>query len=325
METGLDDPLKRGALGEHVTAPKSGTTSTESDPKKGAGTEKPGEGTVAATLQGEREGEVVAKLEETDQVDPFSVREHGLLCKLRNGHSLGVFATDFADDGRHVASCSFDASVNVWDVDTQRVRRKYRGHTAAVTSVRFIPTEGNERLATASEDGTVRVWDKRSAKTLFTFQGQFATAARCVRWFPSGKHIVACSDDANIIVWDAEAAVLTADDPTQTMDDITVARLFEAPYTPEGHRGSVRALEVAIDGRTMYTGGADGCIRQWRVDLLGGRIALRRKIDDAKGEIMQVTCNPDGSLFASACSDSAVRVYSSRTGACLHTLTEHAG
>lgn len=280
---------------------------------------------MAAALQGEREGEVGEKLAETETADPFYVREHNLLCKLRDGHSLGVFAADFADDGRHLASASFDASVNVWDIDTQRVRRKYRGHTGPVTAIRFIPTAGNERMATASEDGTVRVWDKRSARTLYTFQGQFATAARSVRWFPNGKHLVAASDDGNVIVWDAEAAVLTADDPTQTMDDVTVARIFEAPYTPGGHKGSIKALEVSIDGRTFYTGGIDGTVRQWKLDAVAGKITLRRKMEDAKGEIMQVAVNPDGTMFATACSDSAVRVYSSRTGACLHTLTEHAG
>ena len=63
----------------------------------------------------------------------------------------------YSPDGRCVASGgSHDCAVRVWDAATGRELRKYEGHQGKVTAVVFFPD--GKRLASASEDGTVRVW-----------------------------------------------------------------------------------------------------------------------------------------------------------------------
>jgi WD40 repeat protein len=46
--------------------------------------------------------------------------------------------------------------VRVWDAESGKELRKYEGHTASVLSVTYFPD--GKRIASASEDGTVRIW-----------------------------------------------------------------------------------------------------------------------------------------------------------------------
>ncbi len=98
--------------------------------------------------------------------------------------------TDLAwrQDGQQLATCSLDHSIHLWDwtvlqsclgqasdgtvsLTTQDFPRdgaylRLLGHEAAVWSVTFSP-DGN-RLATASEDGTCKIWDTRTGDCLGT-------------------------------------------------------------------------------------------------------------------------------------------------------------
>ena len=115
-------------------------------------------------------------------MNPLTTRQHGLLTRLRDGHGLGVHACHYADDGRHLATCAYDGSVIVWDMDTGMIRRRYEGHTGPVYQVQFSPRGDNERLVTASGDKTARLWHKKTGKLMYTFRdhsGPVCTAAFC--------------------------------------------------------------------------------------------------------------------------------------------------
>ena len=78
----------------------------------------------------------------------------------------GVFSATFSSDGRWLAA-SRGKNVIVWEVLTGEVVHTLEGHQLNVLSIAFSPD--NRRLASASADETVKLWDISTAKPVLTF------------------------------------------------------------------------------------------------------------------------------------------------------------
>ena len=61
-----------------------------------------------------------------------------------------------------MASGSADKTVNLWDVTTGNVMRKWRGHVGKVTCIAF--NEESTVVLSGSIDGSIRAWDVKSHK-----------------------------------------------------------------------------------------------------------------------------------------------------------------
>ncbi|HUG65666.1 MAG TPA: WD40 repeat domain-containing protein, partial [Gaiellaceae bacterium] len=118
------------------------------------------------------------------------------------------------------------------------------GHRDRVTAVTFSPD--GSRLATASIDHDVRIWDVASATTLHTLLHN--TAVHDVRFSPDGRWLVAAANRA--VLWNAR-------------DGTDVVRL-------QGHEGTVTAVAFDPSGRTIVSGGADGTVRTYECEVCVG-------------------------------------------------------
>ncbi|WP_407885597.1 WD40 repeat domain-containing protein, partial [Scytonema sp. NUACC26] len=67
-----------------------------------------------------------------------------------------------------------------------------------VSSVVFSPD--GERLATASDDKTARVWDAKTGKPLQTLTGHESSVSSVV-FSPDGERLATASDDKTARVW----------------------------------------------------------------------------------------------------------------------------
>jgi len=78
-------------------------------------------------------------------------------------HIRGVFSPN----GRHIASTTSAPIPEVWLLDgsTSEIEWRQRGHTKKVTQLSFSPD--SKRVATGSEDATIRVWDTDPASSRF--------------------------------------------------------------------------------------------------------------------------------------------------------------
>jgi WD40 repeat protein len=56
-----------------------------------------------------------------DDVDARTTLLHGLVTRLRNGHSLGIYCCQWADDGVHLISCGHDGAVVLWNIESHSV------------------------------------------------------------------------------------------------------------------------------------------------------------------------------------------------------------
>jgi hypothetical protein len=74
------------------------------------------------------------------------------------------------------------------------------GHTDWVEAVAWSPD--GTRLASASNDGSVRIWDPRTGEEAFVLRGNGARF-HAVSWHPDGAQLAAVSSDGQVWIWDA--------------------------------------------------------------------------------------------------------------------------
>ncbi len=172
------------------------------------------------------------------------------------------------------------------------------GHLAAVRSVSWSPD--GTRLATASWDGTAKVWDAAGGKELLTLKGH-SSALWSVAWSPEGKRLATASVDGMANVWDASSG----------------GHLL----TLTGHKGQVCALSWSPDGRRLATGSWDWTIRLW--DTIDGHQLLA--IQDAADYAKPVSFSPDGKLLAAGCSTGELKLWDAAIGRETSSRKAHKG
>jgi WD40 repeat protein len=95
--------------------------------------------------------------------------------------------------------------LTVWDADAATELFTLRGHTAPVFGVAWgrDPVADRQRLASISEDGTVKLWDVSSGQEVLTLRAQGNSHFTSVAWDAEGRQLCTCSSDGTVKVWTA--------------------------------------------------------------------------------------------------------------------------
>ena len=158
----------------------------------------------------------------------------------------------------------------------------YRSHTDAVRGLAWSPD--SQRIASASNDHTVHIWDVVTGDHLFTYTGH-TDAVRAVAWSLHGKQIASASNDHTVHVWDAS-----------TGDHL---------FTYTGHSKRVNALAWSPDSRCIASASDDKTVRVWDA-LTGNHTFTYRGHSDW---VRAIAWSPDGKRLASAGDDQTVHVW----------------
>jgi WD40 repeat protein len=77
-----------------------------------------------------------------------------------------------------------------------------KGHTSDVNGVAFSPD--CKRLATVSDDMSVRVWDTTTGQETLLFRGGFSQRIKDITFSPDGTRLYAVGGET-LRIWDASA------------------------------------------------------------------------------------------------------------------------
>jgi WD40 repeat protein len=177
----------------------------------------------------------------------------------------------------------------------------------AVGACAFSPD--GRRLAAASGDGTVTIWEA-SAETL-VLRGHRRDVVACA-FSPDGTRLVSASKDQTLRVWDAVSGSCLA--------------------TLAGHGDAVVACRFAGSGSRVLSGSADGSLRLWEVERQAEIARLReegwadtRGRDGRRGAIAGCAISPDGTQALAAFDAETLRLWNLEHGAVVHEYVADTG
>ncbi|TCB92149.1 trypsin-like serine protease [Micromonospora zingiberis] len=221
------------------------------------------------------------------------------------------------------------------------------GHRQAVYDVAAVEVDGRPLLASAGDDGTVRLWDPltNQAESVFTCHDDTIRGVCAVRTGTDEVLIATASHDGTVGLWeprtgqrrhelrghgdwvrnictlalpDGDLLASAGDDRTvRVWDPVTGAQR----YLLSGHAGWVTAVTyVPAAGRHLLAStGYDGVIRIWE-PTVGEQPTLTLTGHDGWVTTLYAVHAPGGTLLASAGYDGTVRLWDPLTGHAVRVL-----
>ena len=250
-------------------------------------------------------------------------------------HDSTVRAIAYCMDGELLAIAVGDTIV-IRNAATGTIRHKLQGHTDMVGALAV--TRCGTRLASASWDKTVRVWDVPSGTAIgdpFVHQGRVFGVA-----FSGNDRLLAtCSEDPSVRVWrlDDNSLVTSTREPAYCAaffhDDRKLAlgcrngslKIWDfhdgsKPISlPTVHEERIWQMKVSSDGETLAACGWDNRITLWDTE----RVRLRCALPNHTRRIMGISFSPDGTTLASVSWDNTVRLWDTTSGHETNVLKGH--
>lgn len=189
----------------------------------------------------------------------------------------------------------------------------YRGHTGTVNAVAWAPNESHatklyrSRIASASDDGTVQIWDAMTGRRSANAYRGHSGGVSALAWSPDNKRIASAGVDSTVQIWE--------------VSNIRKASIYR------GHSEKVTAVawspitKASSHGQTSYlaSSSVDNSVQVWEATS-GRRISLFRGHTQA---VLALAWSPDGQYIATTGEDMTVQVWQATTGNSVHIYRNH--
>ena len=190
----------------------------------------------------------------------------------------------FSHDGSRIATVSLDGTARLWDGISGQLRGLLGQESSGLKLAHVAADEqdlemnsafspDDRLLATASFDGTVRIWDVERASLLTTISGHSGLVEH-LEFSPANNSLLTASHDGTARLWDTDGVLTTT--------------LF--------HKNPQTFAAFSPDNVHLVTGGADGVAHLWEV-AGGHEIAT---LEAPGGPLQDAAFSPDGRRIAIA-------------------------
>ncbi|MDP6739860.1 MAG: protein kinase [Planctomycetota bacterium] len=208
-------------------------------------------------------------------------------------HLGAVYCAAFSPDGLVLATGT-DVEANsqaaLWDLESG-THRTLEGHSGRISSFSWSPD--GERLASASQDRTVRIWDRESAEALKICKVQMLPSQ--VLWSSDGHRVINSTRGSRMHVWNAGP--------------------MPYAYRLAGHKGPVRWASFLPGGERALTACDDGWLRLWRTPPGAAPEAwsesgrLLKEVELHEDGVQWASLGPKGRFLASVGYDGRVSLF----------------
>ncbi|NJM08511.1 hypothetical protein HC891_23520 [Candidatus Gracilibacteria bacterium] len=196
-----------------------------------------------------------------------------------DGH---IIALRWSPDGQHLAAATVDGPIAIFTHDGVLLH-ELPGHALGTTALDWHP--GEKTLASAGQDGSVRLWDTNSGTQVQALRHATSWVER-VAYHPGGQYLAAAAGKS-LRIWDSQGVLLAEHrDHESTIADIA--------WQP----GTTQIAAVAYGGTTL-----------WALDQSA---PLRRYA--WQGSSLVLAWSPDATMFATGDQDQTIHFWYADTG-----------
>jgi WD40 repeat protein len=197
-------------------------------------------------------------------------------------------------DNQRVIWGGLKGEIGIWNLTTRKEERVLSAHGQQVSCLAF--SADGRRFASASHDGSVKVWQTLTGQCESSYSGHGAGHLWSVAISADGRRVASAADDGAVNVWDQDKG--------------------KEPLTLRADTLRPRSVAFSADGKRIVAGGeynlspADDLVRVY--DAATGK--LRLDLRGHSGGVQCVCFDPDSRRLASCDDHGLVRVWNVETG-----------
>jgi WD40 repeat protein len=276
------------------------------------------------------------------------------LPQMLAGAAASPTAIAASADRQWLAAAGADGTVQLFNLPQRKLVRQWKAHEGLIRSMDLFvppaPEAENEQpaslLATAGEDGQVRLWRLDAAAPPLAQWTPGLAPLRTLAFSPNGQQLATGAENGAATIWSVQVppprTLVSAEGGATSLSTISrdgkklalaaqaggraaiVVRDLDSGKvvrTLLGHEAPITSLAFSADGAKLISGSEDKTARVW--DLADEKFAEAARFGGHAGPVRGVALNSDATQALTGADDNTFKLWTVATGEELKNLAGH--